>query len=86
MMSELEKCKNDIVYFVEHYVVDTKGNHIKLHNYQKEYLRYLQEKQLTSKDISNINHNLIYIHSRNIYKDKANAYIRAYNQFVRNTE
>ena len=45
MMSELEKCKNDIVYFVEYYIVDTKGNHIKLHNYQKEYLRYLQEKQ-----------------------------------------
>lgn len=83
MMSEVEKCKNDIVYFVEHYVVDTKGNHIKLHNYQKEYLRYLQENSI---DIQKTNHNLIYIHSRNIYKDKAYAYIRAYNQFIGNTK
>ena len=75
-MAELEKCKNDIVYFVENYIVDTNGNPIKLRNYQKEYLRYLKE---NSSDIQKANHNLIYIHSRNIFKDKAYAYISAYN-------
>ena len=82
-MTELEKCKNDIIYFVEHYVIDTKGNHIKLNNYQKEYLKYLQENNI---DIQKTNYNLIYIHSRNIYKDKAYAYIKAYYQFIGNTK
>lgn len=85
-MTELEKCKNDIIYFVEHYVIDTKGNHIKLNNYQKEYLRYLHNKQVNSEEIQKINDNLAYIHSRNIFKDKANAYIRAYKEFRRNKE
>ena len=82
-MTELEKCKNDIVYFIEHYTIDTNGNPIKLLNYQKNYLRYLQENSI---DIQKTNHNLIYIHSRNTYKDKVYAYIRAYNQFIGNTK
>ena len=51
--NELEKCKNDIVYFIEHYTIDTNGNHIKLNNYQKEYLRYLQNKYLQNNKLSN---------------------------------
>lgn len=85
-MTELEKCKNDIIYFVEHYVIDTKGNHIKLNNYQKEYLRYLQNKQVNSEEIQKINDNLVYIHSRNIFQNKAYEYIRAYKEFRRNKE
>ena len=85
-MTELEKCKNDIVYFVEHYMIDTKCNHIKLNNYQKEYLRYLQNKQVNSEEIPKINDNLVYIHSRNIFQNKAYEYIRAYKEFRRNKE
>lgn len=82
--SELEKCKNDIVYFIEHYTIDTNGNHIKLNSYQKEYLRYLQNNKLSNIDIQNINTNLYYINNRNTYRDKAYAYIRAYKQITGN--
>lgn len=79
-MKELEKCKKDIIYFVEHYLTINK-KHIKLNNAQKNFIQFLN-----NVNYLNLQHNLIYIHSRNTYNKTANAYIRAYQEFTRDRE
>ena len=74
-MNELEKFKNDIIYFVENYIVDDNGNHIKLHNYQKFYLRYLQ---------NNKNKAIIVLNSRSIFKNQAIKLMKSYQEFIKN--
>lgn len=74
-MNELEKCKNDIVYFVENYIVDNNGNHIKLYDYQKFYLRYLQ---------NNENKPIAILNSRSIFKNQAIKLMKSYQEFIKN--
>ena len=48
-IAEWLRCKNDIIYFIEKYcyLKTPEGiQHIKLHDYQKKYLKYLIDNQL----------------------------------------
>ncbi len=59
-IEEIENCKNDIVYFVENYM-KFDGKNIKLTNYQKYILHYLQSNPINTIILSNrqVNKNLL---------------------------
>lgn len=42
-MTELEKCKNNVKYFIEKYCT-INGEHIRLKDYQIKFLNYLKNK------------------------------------------
>ena len=49
IIKELNKCKKDSVYFIEHYIKDINGKSIKLSDIQKKFLYFLYSLKFSDK-------------------------------------